>query len=235
MFDGGRRTTIKRIPRQKRSQARFDAVLRTALRLFAARGYESVSMREIAREAKIPIASVYQYFPTKLAIVREMWNRYTSTMSETLAAGIATYMKGDRKDPSGLIGGVIDQMADLQASTPAFIEIWSCVAASIELRTLNVEDTLRNARLIASALQQHNPSADPSALFDRALIAIEMASASTRFALSIPEPHRARTLLSLKHALSLLLEPSSLERRSSVRTRRRNKERTGPSFPKTRS
>ena len=227
MFDIESRTRIKRIPRQKRSQARFDAVLKTALRLFAARGYESVSMREIAREARIPIASVYQYFPTKLAIVREMWSRYTTTISETLEAGISRYMKEEGDDISQLIGIMIDQMAALQASTPAFIEIWSCVAASIELRELNAQDTLRNARRIASALRQRHPSGDPGAVFDRALIATEMASATTRFALTLPEPHRARILLSLKTALSLLLEPAALDRRPLSLTRKGKSRRPG--------
>jgi AcrR family transcriptional regulator len=206
MFEVESRTQVKRIPRQERSQARFESVLEAALRLFAARGYESVSMREIAREAKMPIATVYQYFPMKLAIVREMWTRYTSTISETLARGIRRSIREGWHYPNHLIGIIVDRMAELQASNPAFIEIWSCVAASIELRALNVEDTLQNARVIAEALQKMHPESDPSAIFDRALIAIEMASATTRLALSLPEPHRARVLLSLKKALSVLLE-----------------------------
>src|SRR5208337_1196488 len=206
MFDVDSRTQVKRIPRQERSQARFETVLEVALRLFAARGYESVSMREIAREAKMPIASVYQYFPMKLAIVREMWTRYTSTISQTLAAGIRRSIQKGGNYPNNLIGIIVDRMAGLQASNPAFIEIWSCVGASIELRALNVEDTLQNARVIADALHKLHPESDASAIYDRALIAIEMASATTRLALALPEPHRARVLLSLKSALSLLLE-----------------------------
>lgn len=219
MFEVESRTQIKRIPRQERSQAKFERVLEAALRLFAARGYESVSMREIAREAKMPIASVYQYFPMKLAIVREMWTRYTSAISETLAAGIPRSIQQGRNEAYHLIGIIIDRMAELQASNPAFIEIWSCVAASIELRALNVEDTLENARVIAAALQKMHPKADRSAVYDRALIAIEMASSTTRLALSLPEPHRARVLLSLKAAISLLIDPVTLSSPAASRSR----------------
>jgi len=220
MLHAESRTKIKRIPRQERSQVRFEAVLKSALRLFAARGYEDVSMREIAREAKIPIASVYQYFPMKLAIVREMWTRYTSTISEALAAGIRRFIQEDRSDPNYLIAMIVDRMAELQALNPAFIEIWSCIAASIELRALNAEDTLQNAQRIAAALQKKHPESDASALYDRALIAVEMASATTRFALALPEPHRARILLSLKTALSQLLDPTTLDRHSSLETKK---------------
>jgi AcrR family transcriptional regulator len=206
MLAGKRRTQIKRRPRQQRSQARFEAVLNAALRLFAVHGYESVSMREIARAAKMPIATVYQYFPMKLAIVREIWTRYTLTISKTLAEEIRRADLDVSNDLTGIIGTIVDRMAELQASNPAFIEVWSCVGASIELRALNAEDTIQNAQLIASALHKKHPKVDRTVLSDRALIAIEMASSTTRFALALTEPHRARILLALKRSLSLLLE-----------------------------
>ena len=219
MLEAENRTQIKRVPRQERSQTRFEQVLEAAVRLFAARGYESVSMREIARESRMPIASVYQYFPTKLAIVREMWTRYTATVSETLKDAIRrSILEGG--DPSNeLIGFIVDRMANLQASNPAFIEIWSCVAASIELRALNVEDTLQTARLIADFLHKIYPEADADALFDRALISNEMSSATTRLALSLPEPHRSRILLSLKSAIALLVDPANLKKSAALQSK----------------
>jgi AcrR family transcriptional regulator len=232
MLDVEARTLIKRIPQQARSQARFEAVLRAALRLFAAQGYENTSMREIAREAKMPIATVYQYFPMKLAIVREMWTRYTSTITETLAAGIRSFIENGADDANRLNNIIIDKMAELQASNPAFIEIWSCVTASIELRALNVEDTLHNARAIADALLKKYADCDSSGVYDRALITIEAASATTRLALTLPEPHRARVLFSLKAALSVLLNPDTLEKRKGPVAERKRRlsrvEKTGP-------
>src|SRR6516165_8347326 len=216
MFEVENRTLVKRLPQQKRSQARFEAVLKAALRLFAARGYESTSMREIAREAKMPIATVYQYFPMKLAIVREMWTRYTSSITETLTEGIQRSLKDGKDQSNVLIGIIIDRMAQLQSANPAFIEIWSCVAASMELRALNVEDTLHNAQLIADFLRKMHPKFDPVLLYDRALIAIEMASSTTRLALCLPEPHRARILQSLKAAIALLINPATWDSQPAV-------------------
>jgi len=207
MYEAEKRTQIKRIPRQERSQERFERVLTTALRLFAAQGYESVSMREIAREAKMPIATVYQYFPMKLAIVREMWKRYTSTITETLAENIRNFRANGKDDLNRLIGNMVDLMAALQAENPAFIEIWSCVTASMELRKLDIEDTLQNARVITETLRQMYPKADANALFDRALVTIETANSTTRLALTLPEPHRARLLLALKATIPLLITP----------------------------
>src|ERR1700745_3102967 len=131
MLDVQKRTKVKRIPRQERSQARFETVLHVALHLFAARGYESVSMREIAREAKMPIASVYQYFPMKLAIVREMWTRYTSAISETLEAGIRGSIRDGKNDANHLIGMIIDRMAELQAPQTPLLPGFFVVGAQL--------------------------------------------------------------------------------------------------------
>jgi AcrR family transcriptional regulator len=209
MAESEDRTQVKRIPQQERSQARFEKVLEASLRLFAARGYEAVSMREISREAKMPIASVYQYFPMKLAIVREMWSRYTSSITGALGEGIQRSLAAGEDHSDELIGAIVDRMAQLQAANPAFIEIWSCVAASMDLRELNVEDTLHNARSIADFLHKMHPKAPASALYDRALIAIEMSSSTTRLALCLPEPHRARILQSLKTAIAHLINPAN--------------------------
>ncbi|MGO8760083.1 MAG: TetR family transcriptional regulator [Terracidiphilus sp.] len=235
MFELDVKTQIKRIPQQERSQARFEAVLATAMQLFAARGYESVSMREIAREARMPIATVYQYFPMKLAIVREMWSRYTGTITETLAAGIPSFSQGNAKGLDRLIGSVVDRMAELQSANPAFIEIWSCVAASMELRELDVEDTLHNARTVAAGLRKMCPHADSGVVFDRALVVVEAASATTRLALSLPEPHRARLLLSLKKTIPLLLDPATLGGAEPALSKRKGRAaKPGKAKPKSR-
>ena len=79
-------TELTRVPQQARSLEKFDAILAAALRLIHQRGYEQVSMREIARDVGLPIASVYQYFPNKLAIVRQLWESYTSALGELLGS-----------------------------------------------------------------------------------------------------------------------------------------------------
>ncbi len=217
MMDVENRTQIKRQPQQKRSQDRFERVLDAALRLFAAHGYESISMREIARESEMPIATVYQYFPMKLAIVREIWSRYTADITNALADGLRQSLEKETDQSRHLIGMIVDRMSELQASNPTFIEIWSCVAASLELRALNVEDSLQNARLIADFLQKVHPRVNHRWLYDRALIAVEMSSSTTRLALGLPEPHRARLLNSLKAAIAELVNPD-LHAESKVRS-----------------
>ena len=85
-----KKTRKPRVPKQERSQARLEAILDTSLQLIAANGYEAVSMREIARESGLPIASLYMYFPTKLSIAKEVWLRYTTASNASLEEVLKT-------------------------------------------------------------------------------------------------------------------------------------------------
>ncbi|MCB1157387.1 MAG: TetR/AcrR family transcriptional regulator [Leptospiraceae bacterium] len=49
-----------------------EELLRNSFELFARKGYDSVSMREIARELNISTGTLYHYFPNKSSIFRQM-------------------------------------------------------------------------------------------------------------------------------------------------------------------
>ncbi|MBB2495284.1 TetR/AcrR family transcriptional regulator [Aquipseudomonas ullengensis] len=196
---------VRREPKQERSQVRFEAILKVALELIAARGYEAVSMREIAREASLPIASLYLYFPTKLAIVQEVWQRYTSSVGERLQADLAQISGApDSATAGAMIERLIDLMVDIQSSHPGFVEVWGCVVASPELRALNSADTLATTELVARAICAAQPAADPEQVRGLALLLCEAGSSVTKLALSLPEPERSRTLLQLKRTLQFV-------------------------------
>lgn len=162
-------------------------------------------MREIAREAGMPIASLYLYFPTKLAIVREVWQRYTSSVGERLQADLAL-LEGapDSAAAGAMIERLIDLMVDIQVSHPGFVEVWGCVAASPELRALNSADTLATAELVATAIRAARPQADAEQVRGLALLLCEAGSSVTKLALSLPEPERSRTLAQLKKTLQFV-------------------------------
>jgi AcrR family transcriptional regulator len=199
-------TELTRIPQQARSREKFDAILAEALRLIHEKGYEHVSVREIARAAGMPIASVYQYFPNKLAIVRQLWERYTETLAELLASELATLVS----DPTEatrvrVINDVVDHMVANHRDNPAFLEIWRAVDGAPELRALNREDSLRVAEAVTSAILTVRPDADRLSTLSRALIAGEAASATVKLAQELPAELRAPIYENLKLLLVSML------------------------------
>lgn len=196
---------LKRVPRQERSQQRFETIVAVALRLFGENGYEAVSMREIARESDCPIASVYQYFPTKQAIVKEIWVRYSQTVREALAGDLQRFVEAQRLDGGDeLIDRMVDLITELQLSSPAYVEVWGCIAATPELRALNDQDTLNSAALIAEAILAIRPEADRERMEGLTLMLTEAGSSITKLTLSLPEEQRNRIIGQLKQSMKIL-------------------------------
>ena len=198
-------THLKRVPQQGRSQLRFETIVNVSLRLFGEQGYEAVSMREIGRVAEIPIASVYQYFPTKQAIVKEIWLRYSQTVRAELEGDLHQFVeKGCLEGGELLIDRMVYLITELQLSSPAYVEVWGCIAATPELRTLNDQDTLNLAALVTEAIMVIRPTADREQMEGLTLMLTESASAITKLTLSLPEEQRNRIIRQLKTSMKIL-------------------------------
>lgn len=64
--------------RQQQAGATRRRILVAAERLFAARGYATVTMEEIAREAKVSLATVYLHFASRAAVVGALAEEITA-------------------------------------------------------------------------------------------------------------------------------------------------------------
>lgn len=80
-------------PTPKDPQKTREMILKTALQLFAERGYFATSIHDIRRSAGLSIGSIYHHFDGKEAIARAIYDDLLSRMSsvvEDAAAGHAT-------------------------------------------------------------------------------------------------------------------------------------------------
>src|SRR5215472_5248704 len=71
-----RRLSPKKTPRQDRSRATVEALLEATTDILIRQGYARLTTNRIAERAGVNIASLYQYFPGKEAIVAELRRRH---------------------------------------------------------------------------------------------------------------------------------------------------------------
>src|ERR1700733_5846515 len=75
------RTAPRKKPRQGRSQATVDAILVATARVLCATGYDRASTNRIALAAGVSVGSLYQYFPSKEALVAALVERHIDEMT----------------------------------------------------------------------------------------------------------------------------------------------------------
>jgi len=81
--------SARRVPTQERSRRRVARVLDAAARIVVRDGVEALTTREIARAAGVPIATLYQYFADKEAVLIALTQRDTDEMDAEVAAALA--------------------------------------------------------------------------------------------------------------------------------------------------
>lgn len=74
----------RKTPRQSRSRDTVEAILTATADILARRGYAALTTNRIAERAGVNIASLYQYFPGKEAIVAELRRRHGAAARTTV-------------------------------------------------------------------------------------------------------------------------------------------------------
>jgi AcrR family transcriptional regulator len=87
----------RRRPRQARAQATVDAIIQATARVLVEDGYDRASTNRIAQAAGVSIGSLYQYFPSKEALVAALVESHVDRMMD-----VVTRMLDENSAPSDL-------------------------------------------------------------------------------------------------------------------------------------
>jgi AcrR family transcriptional regulator len=81
----------RKIPQQSRSKATVEVMLTAAARVLIQDGYEKASVNKIADVAGVSIGSLYQYFPSKEALVAAVIQRQSEQMIQVFEGSVLQY------------------------------------------------------------------------------------------------------------------------------------------------
>jgi len=194
----------RRTPRQARSRDRVEAILIAARELIGARGNDAVSMREIAARARVPIASVYDYFADKNAILRQLMLGYMAKIQMRLAAILVK-----AETPADLfcaIDAMVDAMVAIFREERELPTIWGAVQANTTLRNLDVEDGRGIAEFLIARFRDVVPDGDPEAIRDACIYAVSTVSTTVRMAVYTNPADGVRLIREFKTLMRLRLE-----------------------------
>jgi AcrR family transcriptional regulator len=80
-------------PAREEEEGTRDRILRTAERLFAEHGFNGVSMRELAAQAGVNIASIAYHFENKEGLLSEVYRRHCEPMIEERLRGLKAALR----------------------------------------------------------------------------------------------------------------------------------------------
>jgi AcrR family transcriptional regulator len=82
------RTSPRKAPRQARSREMVEAILEAAARVLVKDGFERTTTNRVAEAAGVSIGSLYQYFPSKEALVAALITRHMDAMRGLIIAAL---------------------------------------------------------------------------------------------------------------------------------------------------
>jgi AcrR family transcriptional regulator len=109
------RTAPRKKPRQERSQATVDAILDATARVLCTTGYDRASTNRIALAAGVSVGSLYQYFPSKEALVAALVERHVAQMTSLVKAKLAEFSTAPLEDA---VRSMVQAMFDAHAVDP---------------------------------------------------------------------------------------------------------------------
>jgi AcrR family transcriptional regulator len=111
----------RRTPAQARSRKKVERILDAAARLVVDNGVDSLTTRSMAESAEIPVASLYQYFADRDAVLLALVARDMQEMDDQVLADL-----GELRSISveSLVETTMRAYMKVYARRPAFLQIW---------------------------------------------------------------------------------------------------------------
>lgn len=113
--------TRRRLPTQARSRERVERILDAAAQRVLAEGVEGLTTRSIAETAGLPVASLYQYFADKEAVLLALCERDMAEMDDQVAEDLAA---AGELTMAGLVETSMRAFVKVYHRRPAFMQIW---------------------------------------------------------------------------------------------------------------
>jgi len=167
-----------KIPKQKRSQKRFHLILKIAERIALKDGFKSLGLNQLAKEAAIPVGSVYQYFPTKEALICCMFEMRLKKFNK-MAVDFFTPVQ-TKSDFKQVFRKMMAEIYHKGTDDKLMTEIWANMQIDPALRQIHREDFVLYQNLYYETLLRIGTTLDKEKLYLRCACINEMTDALIR-------------------------------------------------------
>jgi AcrR family transcriptional regulator len=165
--------TPRRVPTQERSRRRVARILDAAGKLVVRDGVEALTTREIARAAGVPIATLYQYFADKEAVLIALTQRDTDEMDAEVATALADLEESGSVTVASVVRATMEAFVRVYHRRRSFVEIYLRGRTNLAVHRYGREHNER----IATSLREYAVAAGlvgDDLTLERARLAVEV-------------------------------------------------------------
>lgn len=183
-----------REPVQSRGRKRVEAILEATRAIIAGEGLIAVRMTDVAKRAGIPIGSLYQFFPTRSALL--------SRLFEEELAPVDRMFREELAEIDGL-ENLGEQIVDIAIRTfrlmeqrPCLPVVWSAAGSDPSIDDADLRSTFENANILAKSLRAFvEDDLDEESLRAFSVTVCHSYSAMVRLAFRVGDPEFSRSLM----------------------------------------
>jgi AcrR family transcriptional regulator len=179
------RASLRRVPKQERSRERIGEILKVAKELIGQKGIDAVTMKEIAALSGGPIASVYQYFPNKSAIIAMLYSVYVEDVRELISGHVQKIETAE--DALLATGELFEVYYQRMRAEPSTQDLLNAIQADKALADLDIAETRALAEGFFQATSHFVAEAMRESYAQTLFVMFHMAGATLRLALMVPE------------------------------------------------
>ncbi len=172
--------TVRKEPVQARSRARVDTILNVAKDIILEMGSDGLKMSALAKQAKVPIGTVYQFFPNKSVVIHTL---VTTTMAQSRAR-LEAQFEGIKslEDAANRLDPIVRGYCQFLKEEPVVRSILGSTQGDKTLQALDQEDSRLNGAMMFDRLKLFVASPDHDRLHIMLFLSAHLTGSLARLA-----------------------------------------------------
>ncbi len=183
-----------REPTQSRSRKRVEALLNAARALMVESGAFDLKMTDIAKRADVPVGSLYQFFPTRTALLARLFELEMQPIDEVLKQGLARVESSE-----AFLEGIAKTVRahyQMVRERPCLYVIWASPGADPVIAAADFRNTRANAVSMTDRfLELAPPGTDREAVLAASTLVCHIWGAVTRLCIMVEDEAEAERIL----------------------------------------
>ena len=152
-----KKTLARKRPRQLRSKETVEKILRATQMVMAESGYDNLNTASIADHAGVSVGSVYQYFPNKEAIVRQLADSWLLKIRTLIEQHDNSYSFASREEYRIARREKLMEIALLFRDEIGLLPLLETMSLNSSLREIDAEHDKKVLGELSRQLLQANP------------------------------------------------------------------------------